>query len=249
MDRNQMEINICHLYPDVLNLYGDTGNILCLVNRLKWRGIGCKVTELPVGEPLRASDHDIFFMGGGQDFEQSVLLEDANRYKKREIESAIDEEKVFLAICGGYQILGNYYQTHDGKQYDFMGCLDIHTIGHKDRMIGNFMFACDDLHGETVVGFENHSGKTYLGDRVKPLGRVIRGRGNNGEDGTEGARYKNVFASYSHGPLLPKNPKLCDLLLEKALVRKYGEVNLSALDDELENKAHDYMEKRLSVQG
>ena len=188
-------------------------------------------------------------MGGGQDFEQSVLLEDANRYKKREIQSAIDEEKVFLAICGGYQILGNYYRTHDGQQYDFMGCLDIHTIGHKDRMIGNFMFACDDLCGETVVGFENHSGKTYLGDRVKPLGKVIRGGGNNGEDGTEGARYKNVFASYSHGPLLPKNPKLCDLLLEKALVRKYGEGNLSVLDDELENKAHDYMERRLSVQG
>ncbi|MEG0662028.1 MAG: glutamine amidotransferase, partial [Anaerovoracaceae bacterium] len=158
---------------------------------------------------------------------------------------AIDEEKVFLAICGGYQILGNYYKTWDGQQFDYMGCLDIYTEGHQDRMIGNYMFTCDALGGEKIVGFENHSGKTYRGKGSLPIGKVLAGHGNNGEDGTEGVAYKNVFATYSHGPVLPKNPKFCDLLLRKALERKYGEVALEALDDEFENKAHDYMVSRL----
>lgn len=169
--------------------------------------------------------------------------------KKSEIQTAIDEEKVLLAICGGYQILGNYYRTWEGKEYAFMGCLNLHTLGHKERMIGNFMFDCQDTEAGAVVGFENHSGKTYLGDGVEPLGRVISGYGNNGEDGTEGARYKNVFATYSHGPILPKNPMFCDLLLKKALCRKYGEIVLDQLDDTFENNAHDYMVKRLTVKG
>lgn len=249
---NEYSLNICHLYPDVLNLYGDTGNITSFRYRLEKRGIGCTVTGVGMGENLNGADFDLFFIGGGQDFEQDVLLKDADENKKADIISAIDEEKVLLAICGGYQILGNYYKTWDGHEMDYMGALDIYTVGKKERMIGNYMFTCDELSedGETynIVGFENHSGMTYLGENVTPIGKVLAGNGNNGEDGTEGARYKNVYCSYSHGPILPKNPKFCDLLLSKALKRKYGRDVLSelpVLDDTLENNAHEYMEKRL----
>ncbi|MGI6737672.1 MAG: type 1 glutamine amidotransferase [Anaerovoracaceae bacterium] len=248
---NEYSLHICHLYPDILNLYGDTGNIRCMQQRLQWRGIDCEVTGLSVGDRLNAGDYDLFFIGGGQDFEQDVLLRDAEVNKKADIISAIDEEKVFLAICGGYQILGQYYRTWDGQQMDFIGAIDVATVGHRERMIGNYMFTCDALDGERIVGFENHSGKTYLGEGVEPLGRVLAGYGNNGEDGSEGARCKNVFATYCHGPMLPKNPKFCDYLLELALHRKYGHNVLHScppLDDTLENRAHDYMEQRLAAQ-
>ncbi len=239
-------LNICHLYPDVLNLYGDTGNITCIAQRLHWRGFDCHVEEKPIGEKLNAGHYDLFFIGGGQDFEQEVLLKDAKENKRAEILKAIDEEKVLLAICGGYQILGNYYRTWDGQEHEFMGCLDVYTQGQKERLIGNYMFTCEELGGKVVVGFENHSGKTYLNQGVTPIGKVLSGNGNNGEDGMEGARYKNVFATYSHGPLLPKNPEFCDLLIKKALKRKYGTDFLEELDDEREQKAHDYMYQRLS---
>ena len=150
-----------------------------------------------------------------------------------------------LAICGGYQMLGQYYKTWDGQQCDFTGALDLYTVGSEQRMIGNYMFSCEEA-GCNIVGFENHSGKTYLGSGVRPLGRVLEGSGNNGEDGTEGARYKNVFASYSHGCLLPKNPKLADLILQTALERKYGALTLPPLPDTLETAAHTYMENRLT---
>ncbi len=248
MDQNQYQINICHLYPDVLNLYGDTGNILCMANRLRWRGIACNVTMLGVGEIAFVGLRYLLY-GRWPGLRAGSAAEGCRRVQKSEIQTAIDEEKVLLAICGGYQILGNYYRTWEGKEYAFMGCLNLHTLGHKERMIGNFMFDCQDTEAGAVVGFENHSGKTYLGDGVEPLGRVISGYGNNGEDGTEGARYKNVFATYSHGPILPKNPMFCDLLLKKALCRKYGEIVLDQLDDTFENNAHDYMVKRLTVKG
>lgn len=238
-------INICHLYPDLLNLYGDNGNIICMKKRIEDRGMSCTVTGLSVGDKLNAGLYDIFFLGGGQDFEQDVLLTDADKNKKADIKSAIEEEKVFLAVCGGYQLLGNYYRTWDGQELEFMGCLDFHTIGDKKRMIGNYMFSCDALDGYEIVGFENHSGKTYLGSGLKPIGKVISGYGNNGEDGYEGLHYKNVFATYSHGPVLPKNPKFCDRLIEKALVRKYGDITLPPLSDTFENNAHEYMKNRL----
>ena len=240
-----MELNICHLYPDILNLYGDRGNVTCLKKRLEWRGIGCNVEGISIGQKLDASKYDLFFIGGGQDFEQEVLLHDLSGAKTAEIKAAIEDEKVFLAICGGYQILGNYYKTWDGQQCDFTGALDLYTVGQKDRMIGNYMYECDDLGGLTVVGFENHSGKTYLGSGVKPIGRALSGFGNNGEDGFEGARYKNVYATYSHGCLLPKNPAVADMLIRWALQRKYPNMSLSELDDTLENNAHSYMEARL----
>ncbi|MDY3618728.1 type 1 glutamine amidotransferase [Agathobaculum sp.] len=243
-----MELNICHLYPDILNLYGDRGNIIAMTRRLRDRGIGVSVEECSIGQPLSAAKYDIFFIGGGQDFEQEILLRDLAAGKSREIISAVEEEKTFLAICGGYQMLGGYYKTWDGNQLDFIGALDLYTVGAKDRMIGNYMFETAPEDGGTmVVGFENHSGKTYLGDSVQPLGTVIEGFGNNGEDKTEGARYKNVFATYSHGSLLPKNPVLCDHILHTALSHKYGDVPpLSPLNDTLETRAHDYMQKRLS---
>ena len=240
-----MELKICHLYPDILNLYGDRGNILCMEKRLQWRGIGVVTTGVSIGQPLKAADYDLFFVGGGQDFEQEVLLQDLAGEKTAELKAAIEDEKTFLAICGGYQMLGQYYKTWDGRQCDFTGALNLYTIGSQQRMIGNYLFTCTEQDNRTVVGFENHSGKTYLGDGVRPIGTVLSGFGNNGEDGMEGARYKNVFATYSHGCLLPKNPALCDLILETALTRKYGETALQPLDDVLENSAHAEMEKRL----
>ena len=235
-----MELKICHMYPDVLNLYGDGGNIICMKKRLNWRGIEASVTKLPIGERASLADFDIVFIGGGQDFEQEVLLDDLHRGKDREIISAIDDGVVFLTICGGYQMMGSYYETYDGKRCDFIGAVDLYTVGSKQRMIGNYKFRCaDDAGGSVVVGFENHSGKTYLGAGAKPLGQVLAGFGNNGEDGTEGVRHKNLFGCYCHGPMLPKNPAFCDMLLQTALERRYGAVTLDPLDDRAELAAHD----------
>ena len=241
-----MELKICHLYPDVLNLYGDGGNIRCLTQRLTWRGIGAKIAKMPLGDPRSLAGYDLIFVGGGQDFEQQVLLEDLHRGRDRELREAIEDGVTVLAICGGYQMLGQYYETYDGKRCDFIGALDLVTVGAKKRMIGNYMFRCGDAPGGiTVVGFENHSGKTRLGPDLPPLGTVLSGFGNNGEDGTEGAHYKNVFGTYSHGPLLPKNPDFADLLLRTALERRYGSAELEPLDDTLERMAHDEMCRRL----
>ena len=237
-----MELKICHMYPDVLNLYGDRGNVMCMTRRLQWRGIEASVTKLPIGAGKSLSGYDLVFIGGGQDFEQQVLLEDLHRGKDREIISAIEDGVTFLTICGGFQMLGSYYETYDGKRCDFIGALDLCTIGSKTRMIGNYKFRCGpDAGGSVVVGFENHSGKTRLGSGVKPLGTVLAGYGNNGEDKTEGVHYKNVFGTYSHGPLLPKNPEFCDFLLKTALERKYGRAELEPLDDRAELFAHDEM--------
>lgn len=237
-----MELKICHMYPDVLNLYGDRGNVMCMTKRLQWRGIEASVTKLPIGAEKSLAGFDLVFIGGGQDFEQQVLLEDLHRGKDREIIAAIEDGVTFLTICGGFQMLGSYYETYDGKRCDFIGALDLCTVGSKTRMIGNYKFQCGpDASGSVVVGFENHSGKTRLGSGVKPLGTVLAGYGNNGEDKTEGVHYKNVFGTYSHGPLLPKNPAFCDYLLKTALARKYGRAELAPLDDKAELFAHDEM--------
>ena len=246
-----MELNICQLYPDILNLYGDRGNIITMKRRLEGRGIKVNIDECSIGQPLNADKYDIFFIGGGQDFEQEVLLRDLSSGKAQDIRTAVEEEKTFLAICGGYQMLGEYYKTWDGVQLDFIGAIGVHTIGAKERMIGNYMFRTTPESGDTVVvGFENHSGKTYLSEQVAPLGMMLSGNGNNGEDKTEGARYKNVFGTYSHGSLLPKNPVLCDFILQTALNHRYdGAEPLAPLDDTLELNAHRYMQERLSHNG
>ena len=241
-----MELKICHMYPDVLNLYGDRGNVMCMMKRLKWRGIDASVTRLPIGGGAGLSGYDLVFIGGGQDFEQQVLLDDLHRGKDREIRAAVEDGVTFLTICGGYQMLGSYYETHDGRRCDFIGALDLYTVGSGKRMIGNYKFKCGGSSGGSlVVGFENHSGKTRLGPGVEPLGQVLTGFGNNGEDGTEGARYKNVFGTYSHGPLLPKNPAFCDFVLKTALDRKYGRAEIAPLDDAAELAAHDAMCARI----
>jgi CobQ-like glutamine amidotransferase family enzyme len=244
------ELNICHLYPDLLNLYGDRGNIIALSRRAQWRGINVTVSNISMGDEFNAENYDIIFLGGGQDYEQEIIQDDVLNQKGNEIKNAIQNDKIFLAICGGYQLLGNYYKTWDGKEIEFLKALDLWTIGGKERMIGNFCFECDFLKSEScdgiIVGFENHSGRTYLGPLVKPLGKIIKGYGNNGEDGFEGAIYKNVFCSYSHGSLLPKNPALADHLISLALKQKYKDfVSLQKLNDEFEDLAHNTMIQRI----
>lgn len=235
-----MIIKIGHLYPDMLNLYGDRGNIIALTQRMVSRGIEVQTDSITMGKAFNADDYDILFIGGGQDFEQDVLLDDLKKGKDVEISKAIHNGVPMLAICGGYQMLGKYYKTYDGKMLDYIGALDFYTEGREERMIGNYAFKTKE--GIDVVGFENHSGRTYLGD-VEPLGKMIKGCGNNGEDGTEGVRYKNTFGTYSHGPVLPKNPQLADLLISKAIENKYGKAELTPLDDELENQAKNQVVK------
>lgn len=236
-----MMIRIAHLYPDMLNLYGDRGNIIALTERMKARNIEVITDQITMGKSFNADDYDILFVGGGQDFEQDVLLDDLKKGKDLEIKKAIESGKVFLAICGGYQMLGKYYKTYDGKKLEYMGALDFYTEGKEERMIGNYAFKTKE--GIEVVGFENHSGRTYLGKNVEPLGKMIKGYGNNGEDGTEGVRYKNTFGTYSHGPILPKNSQFADLLISKAVENKYGKTQLTPLDDALELKAQQQVMK------
>ena len=242
-----MKLKICHLYPDVLNLYGDTGNILCMRRRLSWRGIDSEVQRVCVGEKLDLGDFDLLMIGGGQDFEQEVLLPDLRSGKAETLRSAIEDGICVLAICGGYQMLGQYYETWQGVRCDFVGALDLYTVGSKQRMIGNTVYRYKKPDGSegTLVGFENHSGKTFLGKDTPALASVEAEYGNNGEDGTEGVHVRNVFGSYSHGPLLPKNPEFCDLLLQTAMERRYGKAELSPLDDSAEQAAHDAMLQRL----
>lgn len=244
------ELNICHLYPELLNLYGDRGNIIALKRRCEWRGINVNVFDVSIGDSFVPEQYDIVFLGGGQDYEQEIIQDDLLKNKAQEIKNAIENNKVFLCICGGYQLLGKYYKTWDGKQIQCLEALDLWTVGGKKRMIGNIVYECEFLMSEgcdgKIVGFENHSGKTYLGPKVNPLGKVIKGYGNNGEDGYEGAVYKNVYCSYSHGSLLPKNPSLTDHLITLALKEKYEDfVSLQKLNDELEELAHNSMIARL----
>jgi hypothetical protein len=233
-----MKLHICHLYYDILNLYGDNGNIRTMQKRLAWRGIDSQITQLSFGEVNRQDQYDIIFIGGGQDFEQEILVKDLFQYKANWLKEEIEKGTVILGICGGYQMLGKYYEAADGTKVDFLGGIDVYTTASDKRMIGNFIYEHESDAGETyrIVGFENHNGQTWLGESVKPLGKIIKGYGNNGEDGTEGARYKNVFATYSHGPLLPKNARIADELLEIAYQRKYGE-KLPPLEHAMEDAA------------
>lgn len=237
-----MELNICHLYPDLLNVYGDTGNILILKYRAEKRGIKVNVTNISIGDKFEGKDYDIVFFGGGQDYEQSIVSDDLNSLKKLALSQYIEQGKVFISICGGYQLLGKYYTTPEGEKLNGLGILDIYTEGGNTRFIGNTVIYNEDFK-ETYVGFENHSGRTYIGS-LKPLGKVLAGYGNNGEDGYEGCVYKNSYCSYFHGSLLSKNPELADRFLETALEKKYGSIKLTALDDSLEFKAKEFIVKR-----
>lgn len=239
---SETTLRICHLWPELLNLYGDRGNVLCMRKRLEWRGLSCEVTQARVGDRVDFSSYDICFIGGGQDFDQELLNDDLASGKGADIIAAVEDGVPFLCICGGYQLMGHYYQTADGQKNEFLGAVDLYTVGGETRMMNNYAFKLGkESGGSTVVGFENHSGRTYLGENVLPLGTVLKGCGNNGEDGTEGVRYKNVFGSYSHGPILPKNPEFCDFLLQTALDRRYGSFELPQLDDRASLEAHDHV--------
>lgn len=269
-----MELRIAHLYPDLMNTYGDMGNIIALTKRCEWRNVPVSVHAVSVGDDIDPEFYDLYFFGGGQDWQQTVVAEDL-KTKHDALHEAKARGAVFLSICGGYQLLGHYYKPFEGENMYGVGIIDCYTQASHKRMIGNLVVHINssvilnrsNSEGEgshlvsvqtkagdlslitqddsdlpipsTLVGFENHSGQTFLGSNAKPLGMVELGFGNNGEDGTEGAVDGTAFGCYLHGSLLPKNPQFADYLLELALKRRHGEINLAQLDNTLELQAHD----------
>lgn len=235
-----MDLTLAWLYPDSMSIYGDRGNVIALSRRAEWRAIDVNVWRLPKGERLDRVP-DLLMFGGGQDREQRLIERDFLELKGETVREAVEQDVPVLAVCGGFQLLGHGYRDADGTSIQGLGLLDAETVAPaaKDkRCIGNIVVRTE-LGGD-LVGFENHGGRTVLGPRARPLGRVLRGYGNNGRDGTEGARYRNCFGTYMHGSLLPKNPWFTDYLLLCALRRKYGpEVRLERLDDAMELRAHE----------
>jgi lipid II isoglutaminyl synthase (glutamine-hydrolysing) len=240
MTQIPVTIRICHLYPRLLSVAGDRGNLFALVQRCDWRGIRYSVTEADVGEVPDLAQADLILLHGGQDREMIAAASDLAA-KAGPLREAIETDAVVLAVCAGYQLLGSYYQPPAGPAIEGVGVLDVVTEGGPTRFIGHVAAECDLGSGRrgTLTGFENHSGRSYLGSGVEPLGRVLAGTGNNGEDGTEGARYRQVYATYLHGPVLPKNPWLADHLLSRALARRYPDFGpLAPLADQVEAQAH-----------
>ena len=236
MREQNLKISIAYLYPKLLNLYGDIGNVITLKKRCEWRGIEVEFDEIDIGDSI--IDHDLYFIGGGQDKQQQDVARELCKNKENLLTQR-DNGSVFLGICGGYQLLGHYYQPFDGEKLKGISLLDAYTVAGKKRFIGNVTAKTDLVTPETLVGFENHSGLTYLQGDTKPLAVVTTGNGNNGKDKTEGAYFKNVFGTYLHGSFLPKNPHFADFLIELALEKRYGEkIKLAKLDDTIENKAH-----------
>ncbi|HEV2405452.1 MAG TPA: hypothetical protein VGR88_08375 [Ktedonobacterales bacterium] len=236
-----MTLRICHLYPKVLSVAGDRGNLFAIQRRCEWRGIQTEVTDVDVGQTARFPDFDIILFHGGQDKEMDVAARDMEE-KNALLREAVESDVVVLAVCAGFQLLGNYYQPYTGPRLEGAHAVDMHTIGGNSRYMNHIAIECDFAAGgkQTLVGFENHSGRTYLGPGVQPLGKVIAGGGNNGEDGGEGARYRQVYGTYLHGPVLPKNPWFTDHLIVNGLRHRYGAVEpLSALPDGAEQRAHD----------
>jgi lipid II isoglutaminyl synthase (glutamine-hydrolysing) len=236
-----MTIRICHLYPKLLSVAGDRGNLLALTRRCAWRGIGTSVTEADVGVTPDFTEFDLILLHGGQDCEMRVAARDLAT-KADSLRQAIEGGAVVLAVCAGYQLLAKYYAPADGAPIAGIGVLDAVTEGGGTRFMSHIAVECDLGQGgpRTLVGFENHSGRTHLGPGAEPLGRVIAGSGNNGQDGTEGARYREVYATYLHGPVLPKNPWLTDHLIARALQHRYRDRDeaLEALEDQTEAAAH-----------
>ena len=238
-----MKLTIGYLYGDLMNIYGDTGNIITLQKRCQWRGIEVEVKQISIGDTFKKGEVDIYFFGGGQDQSQVDVAKDLNNSAKGKVIKADVERGVpLLSICGGYQLLGEYYQPFEGDKIKGIEVFPVFTKASNERMIGNIVIEVEgeQFKANSLVGFENHSGKTYLKEGAESLGKVVKGFGNNGEDQTEGCIYKNAIGCYLHGSLLPKNPALADWLIQKALEVKYGkEVSLKSLDDNLENLAHE----------
>ena len=233
------------LYPDLMNIYGDRGNILTLLRRAEWHGYEAKVVELGRGAATQMDDIDVFFFGGGQDREQALIYDDLREFKQESLRKAVENGAQILAVCGGYQLLGHYYQTADGQRYDGIGLIDVRTEAGKKRFIGDVVVltSIEGLTPSTLVGFENHSGRTFLGPKAKPLGKVLQGHGNNGSDHQEGCIQGGIIGTYMHGSLLPKNPHLADQPIAAALKRRGGAA-LSHLDDSAELAAHGWILQR-----
>ncbi len=240
-----MHIHIGHLYPDQMNIYGDRGNIIALRQRCIWRSIAVTVSPVHPHQQVDWGEFDICFFGGGQDSGQALIADDIVHRHGANLRAAMNDGLVLLAICGGYQLLGNYFLTHTGEKLPGVGAMDVHTVGGSERLIGNLAVDCTlPLTTRTLIGFENHSGRTYVGSGARPLGRVLAGNGNNGQDGSEGAIVNNAIGCYLHGSLLPKNPHLADYLIATAATRKYGHCELEPLDDHREDNAHGVMLQR-----
>ncbi|MDX6533836.1 MAG: hypothetical protein QOF68_1580 [Gaiellales bacterium] len=235
-------VRVCHLYPEHLNIYADRGNIAVLERRTAWRDIELSVVACGPGEDL--PDADLYYLGGGQDRDQLLIAPDLLRHADS-LRSAVADGAGVLAVCGGYQLLGHGYRGHQGDDMPGIGLVDATTVAGRRRMIGNVVLECELDPGDrrTLVGFENHAGRTQLGPGTPPLGRVVHGNGNDGESGFEGVHDGTVIGTYVHGPLLPKNPWLADWLIEQALARQGRTEPLEPLDDDLELEAHRVAER------
>lgn len=248
-----MKLTIHHLYADMMNLYGDRGNVISIKKRCEWRGIDVEVVDVGLGERVKPTGCDIFLFGGGQDREQSLLAEDLSGSKGDDLRNIVDDGGVVLGVCGGYQLMGHYYETLEGEKLPGVGIFDLHTEpGNPDeaRLIGNVLIRVplEDGTVREAVGFENHGGRTYLGD-VEPLGEVVAGHGNNGKDGGEGARRLNTYGTYLHGSLLPKNPWLTDQLVLEAVRAVDDTFELEPLDDATEKAAFTAISGRVADRG
>ncbi len=249
-------LTIAWLYPDLMSTYGDRGNIITLQKRCEWRGIEVKIKEYPVGfEIAELTSSDILFMGGGEDRQQKIVGQDMKGEKALALSQMIKAGVPGLYVCGAYQFLGKYYKEADGTIINGLNILDLYTESpsrETPRLIGNVVAEVtigENTTKNIIVGFENHGGRTYLGKDIKPLGKILKGFGNNGEDGFEGVLYKNTIGTYFHGPLLPKNPILADFLISSALEHKYNQkISLLPLNDTLEKKAQNMIARRLKVE-
>jgi CobQ-like glutamine amidotransferase family enzyme len=242
---------IGHLYPDYLNIYADRGNIAVLTRRAAWRGHELVVRPVTVGDELRPGEHDLLYVGGGQDREQALIASDLVA-KEAEVRAALENGTALLAVCGGYQLLGRSYRDFHGVDLPGVGVFPLETVAGERRMIGDVLLECELEPGwkRTLAGFENHAGRTRLDPGAQPLGRVIAGFGNDGESGYEGCRVGRAIGTYLHGPLLPRNPWLADWLLSQALAHRLGEPpELPPLPDELESEAHAVSARRAATRG
>ncbi|NLJ94667.1 MAG: glutamine amidotransferase [Clostridiaceae bacterium] len=215
------KLRLAYLYPDYLNLYGDRGNIICLRKRAIWHNFDFEVTRISIGDKFEPYKYDLIFMGGGQDSDQQLIYDDLINDKGERLKEAIEAGIVMLSICGGYQLMGHRYVDHSGREIKGLGILDIETIAKPGRLVGDLIFETQlPIENKVLIGFENHGGRTYLGKKAKPIGKVLVGSGNNGEDQSEGVYYKNLYGTYSHGSFLPRNPDMADYLLKLAVERK-----------------------------
>lgn len=250
---HSIKLSVCHLYPDLMDTYGDKGNIIALQNRCEARKIAIEIVHISIKDKLQTKKFDLFFFGGGQDRQQIIVGRDL-KSKSDILKEEVENGATLLSICGGYQLLLGNFKTLTGEIIEGINLFKGYTEGSTERMIGNILielntqvqkeissvYQSSSIHCPTsyLVGFENHSGKTFLEKSTNPLGTVVYGHGNNSEDKTEGAVYKNAFGCYLHGSLLPKNPHFADFLIAKALERRYGKIKLKPIDDEIEWQAH-----------